>query len=96
MHDDIARFLYVGVVLELNFEVFVGSYAGFCLSFVQPFTQEACVTPAVCDDSAPFCDIWFKAFTGLSYIGPVITALNTKDDPSIGSSPSLKKPSLNN
>lgn len=52
--DDIARFVEIGVIFELNFAVFAGRYAGFCLCFVEPFTQVVCVIPAVCNDGTTF------------------------------------------
>lgn len=69
--DNVAGFVEIGVVFELHLAVFAGWDAGHSAGFGNPVAQVICVVSTICDDSAAFLHIRFKALTCLRNIGAV-------------------------
>ena len=68
---DVACFVEVSVVFELDFAVLAGRDAGACVGLDQPVAQVVGVIATVRNDGAALVDIWLKALTRLGNIGPV-------------------------
>ena len=69
--DNVSGFAEIRVVFELHLAVFAGWDAGHSAGFGKPVAQMICVIATICDDSASFLHIRFKALTCLCNISPV-------------------------
>ena len=69
--DDVAGFVNVPVIFELNFSVLARRNTGFGTDLDQPVAQVVCIISSVCDDGASFGDIRLKALAGLGNISPI-------------------------